>query len=193
MNRVAGLGAKSGKIKVIILLVAAMVIGGGVSFFVFGRSKGDDKADSKGKHGEKGDKKGKDGKSGGDEEVTPPEFIDMGSFVVNLGADGDLRYLKASVTLAVRKRPVDEEDEKKKKKGEGEGEGEGKKGPPTLPPADDGRARDVIVRILSDQQFATIREGPARQKVKDALVVELNKVMAEYEVVEVLFTSFVMQ
>ena len=173
---------RRGGVRIIILLVVAMLLGGGVSFVVFGRGKS--KVTATAAAVAKKPEKPPD----------PPQFVDMGSFVVNLVSQGDLRYLKVNVSLEIlpKPKPGDDKDKDKKKK-EPAKEGGGKDAGPKLSPADDARARDTITRVLSDQPFDDLRRGGPREAAKRRLAEELSRVLEEYTVRSVLFTAFVMQ
>ena len=168
--------ARGGGIRIAILLATAALAGGGVSFLFFGRHR----ADADPKHAAARVKPAPP--------AAPAVYVDMHSFLVNLICAEQLRYLKANITLVVRPRP--DPEAKKAKKGLGED-----KGPdaPSLSPADDMIARDVITRVLSEQRFEELCKGPPREAAKRLLTQELSKALKDCEVLNVLFTSFVMQ
>ena len=172
--------ARRGGVRIIILLVVAVLLGAGVSFVVFGRGKS--KATATAAAAEKKPEKPPD----------PPQFVDMGSFIVNLVSAGDLRYLKVNVSLEVLAKPKPSAEKDKKKK-EPAKEGAAKDAGLKLSPADDARARDAITRVLSDQPFDDLRRGAPRETAKRKLAEELSRVLEEYNVQSVLFTAFVMQ
>ena len=47
--------------------------------------------------------------------------------------------------------------------------------------------------MLSSQQFETLRDRPDRSKLKAELQQRLDAALADYQVIDVLFTAFVMQ
>lgn len=95
---------KGGKMKLIIIALAAVILIAGVAVVIF-------KAKS-GKHTAKPEKK----------EVVGVEFP-LGDFTVNLADENQIRYLKTSIVLEVTK------EAEEAAKGEGGGEGESKGAP----------------------------------------------------------------
>jgi flagellar basal body-associated protein FliL len=162
------------KIKVLVLLLIALGLGAGGTYALFGRkavaspAKGAAK-DAKSRKASKPEK--------------PLAYINLGAFLVNVVAEQGLRYLRVEVTVGVQEREIG-----KKKDGESEG---GKA--PALSPADDARARDAVVRVLSAQSYADVRTAGPSTELKQAVIEELRKAIRDVEVKDVMFTSFVMQ
>ena len=176
-----GLSPARGRVKLRLLVLVALVLGSGVYLVAVRRGKSRARAAAS---------------PTAPRAKPPPEpavFVDLGSFVVNVISEDELRYLKASVTLVAQPKTKSDAEEKGK-----EGESKEKKGGkqaagPQLSPADDARAKDAITRVLSDQRFDELRKGAPREAAKQALVQELNEVLEDYTVIAVLYTSFVMQ
>ncbi len=171
--------SRHGRVRLVILLVAAIVIGAGASLVVFGRGlkPGRTKAAA---HGT------------APKPAEPPQYVDMGSFLVNVASADQLRYLKVNITLVVVPTPA--KDKHPEKSGTDKAEAEkGKKAVASLAPGDDVVARDTIVRVLSSEQFEDLRQPRPRESVKALLRRELGVVLQECQVINVLFTSFVMQ
>ena len=176
---------------IIIAVVGALAVGAGVTYFVFGRSKAAKQADKKdGKAGEKGETKQGEGK-GKEGEHGEAVYVSMGAFLVNIVSQGELRYLRTEVTLAVKLPP---EPKGKKKEGGHGGHGGGAKDEgPKLPPADDAIARDVIVRVLSVQSFDELRQGDRFGLLSKQLLEALRQNVETCQIEKVLFTSITMQ
>jgi len=165
-----------GKIRLLLLLVAALLIGAGVSWGILGRQT----ADAAGKHS----KSRKDARERAKQK--PKEdlvFIDMGSFLVNLVSPGELHYLQVTVTIGFTG------IEKPESKG-GHGEAAAE---PELPPAADAQIRDTIVEVLSQQSFDAVRTDASRAKLKTQLQKRLARLPIKCKARQVLFTSFLMQ
>lgn len=165
---------RKGKIRLLLLLLLSMAVGGAATYGFLGRQQ------HAGSRKPKAEPEKKD-----NEQTVQPTYVDMGPFLVNLSSPDRLRYLRAEVTLGVV-----ETDPKKHKKGD---EGEGKSEAAKLPPADDAKARDVIVQVLSRQSFARLRTQGPDGELRKALQEELARQLTQTKVVSVLFTSFVMQ
>lgn len=99
-------------------------------------------------------------------------------FVVNLADRGDPRYLKVNLTLEV-------EGPAKVKPASGEG-GEGKT-------EEDPKVRDAVITVLTRKKFNEILTETGKEKLKEELKTELNKVMKDQKVTDIFFTSFAMQ
>jgi flagellar basal body-associated protein FliL len=143
---------------------------------------GKDSKDAKGGKDGKGkaEEKGKDGKDG--DKPEPIAIVPLGDFLVNLNsAGGGVRYLRAEVSVALKGLPMPKK------------EGEGKAPQATLPDAALAVAKDRVVSVLSAGDFAQLRLPGAREKLKLQVLARLEKALPDYEVTEVLFTSFVMQ
>ena len=167
-------GPRKAKIKLLVLLVAAMAVGAAATYGFLGRQQHGGGQKSKAQNEQK-------------KETAPeaePTYVDMGAFLVNLVSPDRLRYLRAEVTLGV----VDTQPQKKKAE-----HGEGGSGAAKLAPGDDAKARDVIVQVLSRQSFARLRTQGPDAELRKTLQEELARQLTHTKVVSVLFTSFVMQ
>ena len=130
--------------------------------------------------GDKGKAAGEsDGK--GAEEQPKPQLISLGEFTVNVRAGGSLRYLQAEVALSLTGLP-------EPKKG-----GEGGAKAAALSEAETALAKDRVVAILSAADFQAARTAIGRETLKKQLAISLGKALPDYQVREVLFTSFAMQ
>ncbi len=180
--------ARRGGILLIVAVVGALVIGAGVSYIVFGRSKAAKAADAK-NAGEKA-KEGEKGKGAEGQEHAELTYVDLGAFLVNIVAEGELRYLRIEVTLGVELPP--EPKDKKKSSHGGHGGGKDEEGA-KLPEGDDAIARDVIVRVLSVQSFSELRQGDRFTDLSEQLKGALEAGLEQCKVHKVLFTSITMQ
>jgi len=166
---------RRGVSKLLVLVIVGLLVGAGTGWAVWGRQLVKGPAAAKGaaqKHKQNG-------------KTEPLTYIDMGAFLVNLLSEGQLRYLEAKVVVGVRM----PKDKHKAKKG---GHGGGDEGP-SLSPADDVRARDIIVSVLSTQSFAQLSSSGPQGKLKTELKQKLAAALKDCTVGAVLFTSFVMQ
>lgn len=166
-------------LKLIIIAMAAVLLGGG-SFFAWSKLRGADDADRV--------------NSGGEQNVVEAspqtETLPLGEFLVNLrSSDGSLRYLQTEVSIVVI---APGEDGRSVKAGHG-GHGHDHDQEPSLPPASHRYARDVAISALSSQSFEALRDDPDRGKLKAMLQQELDDALRSYQVLDVLFTAFVMQ
>ena len=119
--------------------------------------------------------------------VPPPtEAIELGQFLVNVESAGGLHYLRADLALEVE--PEDAKSGKKPK-----GEEKGKDAGPKLPPAEELRAKDAIVQVLSSARFESLRTGEGREKLKARLLEALTTALPEQKLHSILLVSFVMQ
>lgn len=173
---------RRGSVKLAVLLLLAMVIGGGSTYLIVGRQAHGRSSSRSSKATER--KSEKADKGGAQAEKV--DFVEMGAFLVNVAAADRLRYLRTDVSIGVTgMKPGESGGEKK--------EGEEKAKAPSLSPADDVRARDAIVRVLSGQSFDRLRTTGPDVTLSKCLQDELAKVVKDCQVRSVLFTSFVMQ
>ncbi len=120
------------------------------------------------------------------EETVATETIALGDFLVNLrSSDGALRYLQADVSIVVAAQDV--------QNGLVDGDGDEDGEELSLPPASHRYARDLTISVLSSQSFEQLRDQPDRSELKAVLQQELDTALTSYEVLDVLFTAFVMQ
>jgi flagellar basal body-associated protein FliL len=192
---------RAGKLILIIVLVVALIAGVGAGAFMLGpklAARGEaakaqeaeeetteDQPESKEAASHKPDKskaaKGKKKGKKGEEETSHPQVVALGEFLVNVQAPSGLRYLRAEVSLSL----LGLEEPK------GGGHGGGK--PAALPEADLAVARDCVVSVLSASSLEQLQRPEGRVGVKQRLQAALGKALSEYQVEDVLFTSFVMQ
>ena len=162
-----------GMLKLIVLIMAGMMLGGAL-FYGFSRDRGDvDETEAA---------------DAAEEEERASETLSLGEFLVNLrSSESTLRYLQAEVSIVVLTAGGDDTDKDHDgyKKAEDE--------EPSLPPASHRYARDVAISVLSSQSFEKLRDDPDRSKLKALLQQELDAALQVYQVRDVLFTAFVMQ
>lgn len=193
VGRRGDLGARSGGIKLVIILVLALATGAGAGWLVWGRASADSKKSGRGSQRESTrghDEKKKNDEHASDDDQLDLVYVNMGAFLVNVASTEKLRYVQVEITLGVH---PSEEDGKKKEKGGHGGHGGGKPEEPTLTPASDALARDTIVRVLSAQSFDQLQDPATREKLRAQLLHALQGVVKDTEVHAVLFTSFLMQ
>jgi flagellar basal body-associated protein FliL len=184
------LSNRSGKKIVIIGIIAALVVGVVAGGVILGpkllkhgkKGSGDDKKSADKKSGDsKDDKKGdKDKGDKGKDEKTEAVVVPLGEFLVNLTANGGVRYLRAEVSVSLKGLP-----EQKK--------GEGSKEESPLSPGLTAIAKDRIVAVLSAGDFAQLHTAAGREALKQKVKVRVQDGLPDCEVAQVLFTSFVMQ
>jgi flagellar basal body-associated protein FliL len=128
--------------------------------------------------------------------VLPPVVYQIGNFLVNVGSEGELRFLRVEVAAAIRgyQAASDEDDND----GHGGGHGSAKTEAsdaqlPKLQADDEAMARDLIVTILSAGSFDGLRTSAGRQHAKQQIKQALCEVIEGAEVEQVLFVAFVMQ
>lgn len=172
-------------IKLIVLVaVVALMLGGGLFAWSKFRATAQ-RADTNGQEAEGDD-------SGGAEQEAATQTVPLGEFLVNLqSADGTLRYLQTEISLVVIV-PADDEKRARVTGHGGHGAGD-ESGDLELPAASQRYARDVVIEVLSSQQFETLRDRPDRSQLKAKLQQRLDAALTDYQVVDVLFTAFVMQ
>jgi flagellar basal body-associated protein FliL len=165
----------AGKGKIVLLLGAAMlllVVAGGA---VLGpRLLGARKAAAKA---------GKASEAAAAAKPPPPQVVPLGDFLVNLRSMSGLRYLRAEISISLTGL---------KAAGEG-GHGEGGAKKSLLPEGDLALSRDRVVAALSAAVFEEIRMPGGREALRQEIQASLQRAMPQYQVGEVLFTSFVMQ
>ncbi|MEN6548398.1 MAG: flagellar basal body-associated FliL family protein [Armatimonadia bacterium] len=108
-------------------------------------------------------------------------IVPLGDFLVNLDAGSSGRYLRAEVAMALVDLP------EPKKGGHGGGKG------PAIPEGDITLARDRVVAVLSAGDFASLKTAAGKDKLKARVLDKLSEALPQYDISEVLFTSFVMQ
>lgn len=182
-------GRRSGGFKLIVLIIIALGLGGAGGYLAFGRKAPTVSAAGSRAHTDatdaedETDDEGEDEDNGGDQ----LQYIALGAFLVNLLSEGSPRYLRAELTVGVEEKHT---EGKGKKKSGGHATGPGA---PTLSPADDARARDAVVRILSSQTYEHLRATGPSEELKTALTDALKHSVRDAKVRAVMLTSFVMQ
>jgi len=145
--------ANRGKLPIVVVaVVLVVVLAGGVGVFVM---------------------KGRGAKKGGTEQKKETASLALGEFIVNLADQGELRYVKATIVLAVRGEPA--------QAGHGE-----EKGPS---PA----VRDAVIGVLSSKRFAELVQTGGKERLKKDIVIAVNKRLEGGEAVDVYFSDFAMQ
>lgn len=108
-------------------------------------------------------------------------IVPLGDFLVNLDSGASVRYLRTEVAMAMIGLP------EPKKGGHGGGKG------PAIPEGDITLARDRVVAVLSAGDFASLKTAAGKDKLKARVLDKLSEALPQYDIKEVLFTSFVMQ
>lgn len=173
---------RSGKKILLLGIVLALLVGAVAGGVVLGpklleHGKKPDGKDSKTEEKKSEKKSDRDGKGDQAEAVVIP----LGEFLVNLTSTSGVRYLRAEVSVALKGLP-----EQKKKE-------EGSKEESPLPPGDMAIIKDRVVAVLSAGDFAQLRSAAGREKLKQQVKAHVQEGLPDYEVTQVLFTSFVMQ
>jgi len=169
---------RSGKLRIKLIIILLVLLGGGayggMRFMGMG-GEAKEQAEETGEEQEQAEEPESEG---------PPQTASLGEFLVNIrSGDGQLRYLKAEVSLVVHGQA-----DKGKKKGHGSEGSEVQ-----LPAASHRYARDVTIAVLANQQFETLRAAEGKRKLKAVLQQKLDSVLEDYRVSDILFTAFVMQ
>ena len=176
---------RAGKSILLVGIIVALVAGGvGAGVFLgpklLGHGKKTAAADKgKEKHAEEGKSEKREAKQDGGKE-TDAVVVPLGEFLVNLASSGGVRYLKAEVSLSIAGLP-----EQKK--------GEGSKEESPLPAGLMAVVKDRVVAVLSAGDFAQLRSVGGREALKQKVKARVQESLPDYEVTQVLFTSFVMQ
>ena len=128
------------------------------------------------------DRQGADGdeKRTAAEKNDPGVVVDLGEFLVNITSADRLRYLRTEISLRCTGIAAD-------------GKGAHGDEEPEMPEGAVAIARDRIIAILAASSFDELQTGEGREALKKQLLETLKKDLPEYEVRDVLFTSFVMQ
>ena len=184
----AELSRRSGKNLVMVAAIVTLVIaaiGAGVVMrprLQHRAEKGEGAKAHKSDQSEKGNKLGEHGEGEGEGETL---VLSLGEFLVNLdNAGGEARYLRVEVSVRIAGLPSSP-----KKTGHGSAKGEGD----SLPAGDMAVARDRVVAVLSAGVFSQLRSPAGRDGLKRKVQKALQEALPDYDITEVLFTSFVMQ
>lgn len=156
---------KSGKIpiKLILLLVIIMIAGGG-GYFAYTTFLAPDKAE------QADEVQAGEGENDIKMEADLGPIFHMSPFIVNLLDNDGKRYLKATVDLEMSDEKTRVEVEKK------------------LP-----LLRDSLLFLLSNKQYADIRDINGKIKLKEEMEIKLNSLMVTGKIRKVYFTDFVIQ
>lgn len=162
--------------KKLIIIIAAVVLlaaaGGGAWFFMKSKEDAKKAAKKSGEHAEETASEEEHAEDG--DHPTPPVFITLETFTVNLQPDPDEKFLQLDISLQV-KTP----EEEALLKGQ-------------MP-----AIRDRILLLLSSKQASQINTLEGKQALSKELLDEINKPLTEHgkplKVKGVFFTSFVIQ
>lgn len=172
---------RHGKLPIKLIIILLVLVGGGA--FAAMRLMGNGLGEAQAENAEAASAKGEDTEE--PETEAPAQTVGLGEFLVNIRSnDGQLRYLKAEISVVVHPRVED-----KPKKGHGGSE----QSEAELPCASHRYARDVVIAALSNQQFEKLRSAEGKQELKALLQQKLDSALVDYRVSDILFTAFVMQ
>lgn len=159
---------------IIVVVLGALAVGATVGGKLLHKSKSSGKAAGTAK--EAHDKQAEDKK-----DKPEPVVVALGEFTVNLGGATAMHYLRTEVSVALRGLSAPKK----------EGEGAAKEA--ALPGGQTALAKDSVVTVLSAADFTQLRAQAGRQKLKQQLKTKLQEILPDYEIVDVLFTSFIIQ
>jgi len=94
----------------------------------------------------------------------------MEPFVVNLADQGRPRYLKIRMSIESQEIKVNEEYEKR------------------LP-----QLRDTILTVLSSKTYGEISDSEGKKKLREEIILKLNRLLRGFQVKTVYFTEFMIQ
>jgi len=97
-------------------------------------------------------------------------IYNMEPFVVNLADQGRPRYLKVRMSIESQQMKVNEEYEKR------------------LP-----QLRDTILTVLSNKTFGEISDSEGKKKLREEIILKLNRLLWGFQVKTVYFTEFIIQ
>jgi flagellar FliL protein len=168
-------------IIIIVVLVLILVIGGVVVAMMSGNSEADAATNTKKEAAEKGDGKEEATKEApaaaeGEGEHASEGGTEIGlmfpleTFTVNLLSESGKRYLKVDMTMEMEGEELSPELEEKK---------------PVF--------RDIIIRQLTSKSLEEVSTTQGKEKLKDSLIVDLNKRLKDGKIKNIYFTSFVVQ
>lgn len=151
------------------IAVAALLVAGGAYFY------------SRGFGGEE--------KQAPKKTAEPPEVYRIGEFLLNVKTNGELRYLRVEVAASIEGYESGAEETS----GHGSHGSDSDEELLTLQQQEEALARDAIVQILSDMDFATLRTSEGRKEAKETIRETLDELFDGADVKNVLFLAFVMQ
>jgi len=94
----------------------------------------------------------------------------MDPFIVNLADQGRPRYLKIRMSIESQEMKVNEEYEKR------------------LP-----QLRDTILTVLSSKSYGEISDSEGKKKLREEIIVKLNRLLRGFQVRTIYFTEFMIQ
>ena len=97
-------------------------------------------------------------------------IYNMDAFIVNLADQGRPRYLKIRMSIESQEMKVNEEYEKR------------------LP-----QLRDTILTVLSSKSYGEISDSEGKKKLREEIIVKLNRLLRGFQVKTVYFTEFMIQ
>jgi len=167
----------SSKLKLIVIIGIIALLGAGVVYVLYGQPTPED--------GDEPPEDGEESSEDGEHPASPPVVYAIGNFLVNVRTNDELRYLRVEVAAGIR-------DYEAEESGGGHGDSSNEE-LPSLRSEDEAVARDLIVKILSDSSFASLRTATGREQAKERIKQGLGEMLEDAQVENVLFLSFVMQ
>ncbi len=164
----------SSKLKLIVIIGIIALLGAGVVYVLYGQPTPED-----------GEEPTADSADASEHPASPPVVYAIGNFLVNVRTNDELRYLRVEVAAGIR-------DYEAEESGGGHGDSSNEE-LPSLRSEDEAVARDLIVKILSDSSFASLRTATGREQAKERIKQGLGEMLEDAQVENVLFLSFVMQ
>ena len=164
----------SSKLKLILIIGIIALLGAGGAYVLYGQPMS-----------ENGDEAPEDSDESSEPPLSPAVVYKIGNFLVNVRTNDELRYLRVEMAAAIRDYDVEAS-------GGGHGD-DSNKALPSLRSEDEAVARDLVVRILSDASFMSLRTATGREQAKEHVKQALDEMLEEAQVENVLFLSFVMQ
>jgi flagellar basal body-associated protein FliL len=184
----AAAGAGGSKKKMLIIagiLIADVLLMGGVAFFIVGKLRTPNPVADAQKNQDDAEKKRREEQTRIG--MTLPKPL---AFTVNIATQGEAHYLKCSIQLE-----WDAVGEAKKGGGEG-GEGGGAVDPlgleiqKRMP-----KISDIIINILSSEPYQELLKASGKQKMKESIISEVNAILPEEHgrLKNAFFTDFLVQ
>ena len=173
----AGEQKKGLPIKLILIVVGVLALGGG-GYFAYTNFFQDEAVEESAEGGaEEGEgKEGKEGEEGTDskkEEQLPPDIgvmFTLDPFVVNLAGSGGKRFLKVTATLELSAPEVNPEIEENNQK-----------------------ITDSILVLLSSKNFEDLYSVQGKFKLKDEIATRVNRFLVVGHIKDVYFSEFIIQ
>jgi flagellar FliL protein len=125
-------------------------------------------------------------------------MVDTGTKIVNLADPGGRRYLKATITIEVAPPETSPEATGTEAASGGHGNSATAEDPAIAEFNDRMNQRlpiinDILTTLLSGQTFESIYTVDGKEKLRQAILVQLNGRMPDLRVISVYFTEFVVQ